>query len=100
MRTFTATCMGFVLLGLLGSGCASDDLESIGQMVNNIPDAAADGAMATPDASVTATGGSGPGSCDPRYCPSDKGTACCVAANGPCGYNYGMGCVAAAKDGG
>jgi hypothetical protein len=42
-------------------------------------------------------GGSAPGSCDPRFCPGGTmGGACCMTANGPCGINYGMGCIQSA----
>lgn len=32
--------------------------------------------------------------CDPGYCPNvGTGESCCQSVNGPCGVDYGMGCV-------
>jgi len=47
------------------------------------------------DASIQGTGGGGAsGSCDPTFCPGGTmGGACCITPNGPCGMNFGMGCV-------
>jgi hypothetical protein len=46
-----------------------------------------------PDASANA--------CAPQFCPTmGAGQGCCMTAAGPCGVDYGMGCVAATKDGG
>ena len=37
--------------------------------------------------------GGGMGTCNPAFCPnSGFGTPCCVMADGPCGYDTGMGC--------
>jgi hypothetical protein len=34
------------------------------------------------------------GSCNPAFCPPEAtATPCCLAANGPCGVDYGNGCV-------
>lgn len=36
------------------------------------------------------------GECTPSFCPgsgSERGVACCVSTGGPCGIDYGMGCV-------
>jgi hypothetical protein len=54
------------------------------------------------DASVQGTGGgNATGSCDPTFCQAvGTGAGCCVAANGPCGVNYGMGCIPLHRDGG
>jgi hypothetical protein len=39
--------------------------------------------------------------CAPQFCPSvGSGVGCCVTSNGPCGVDYGMGCVAPSPDGG
>jgi hypothetical protein len=40
-------------------------------------------------------GSAGAGSCDPLFCPSASGPACCVTPQGPCGVDLGMGCTAA-----
>lgn len=38
--------------------------------------------------------------CAPQFCPTmGAGSGCCMTTAGPCGVDYGMGCVAA-KDGG
>ncbi len=35
-----------------------------------------------------------PGTCTPAFCPTaGYGTACCLTPNGPCGVDYGFGCV-------
>jgi hypothetical protein len=56
-------------------------------------------------ASFTGTGGSAgggpapppPGSCNAMFCPdTTMGTPCCMAANGPCGVDVGMGCTTGA----
>jgi hypothetical protein len=40
------------------------------------------------------SGGSGQGSCQPSFCPSGgMGSPCCIAPEGPCGVNLGMGCA-------
>ncbi len=39
--------------------------------------------------------------CNAAFCPSTGvGTPCCITSNGPCGVDYGMGCVTATGDGG
>ena len=38
------------------------------------------------------------GGCDKTFCPAGAmgvGNGCCLSAAGPCGVDYGMGCVAA-----
>jgi hypothetical protein len=45
-----------------------------------------------PDASVGGTAGGG--TCNPQFCPNTgMGSPCCVTAQGPCGMNYGSGCM-------
>jgi hypothetical protein len=40
-------------------------------------------------------------SCAPQFCPTmGAGAGCCMSSAGPCGVDYGMGCVAPARDGG
>jgi len=86
MRFLTATLLSFVVLGLTGSGCATGD--------TNITTGTGPSAIRDASADVFA------GSCNPQFCPgSGAGTACCVTANGPCGINYGRGCVLR-RDGG
>ena len=39
--------------------------------------------------------------CDPKFCPNNGfGSPCCVTANGPCGVDYGTGCVQTPTDAG
>ncbi len=40
------------------------------------------------------------GSCNPAFCPGGFGTPCCLGPNGPCGVDFGMGCVNPNNDGG
>lgn len=83
MRLLTAMFFTFVAFGLTGSGCASGEA--------NI----STGRGAQQDASVL------PGSCNPTFCNAAPGAmGCCVTANGPCGLNFGNGCVARNGDGG
>ena len=44
------------------------------------------------DASVGGTAGAG--TCNPQFCPNTgMGSPCCVTPQGPCGMNYGSGCM-------
>jgi len=46
-----------------------------------------------PDASVGGTAGAGT-TCNAQFCPNNgMGSPCCVTSQGPCGMNYGSGCV-------
>jgi hypothetical protein len=46
------------------------------------------------------SGGTG-GTCDPSFCPAPGfAQACCVGPDGPCGLDFGMGCVSIPFDGG
>ncbi len=76
-RIVAAVAYSFVLGGIV-SACASED-----------------NSFANPDS----------GGCDPRYCPGlvpgMAGGGCCIARQGPCGVDYGMGCMPKQKrDGG
>lgn len=85
MRFLTATLLCFVVLGLTGSGCATGQTDISTGTGPAVRDASADVL---------------PGSCNPTFCPgSGLGSSCCVTANGPCGINYGKGCVPR-RDGG
>jgi hypothetical protein len=75
MRALVVPFVG-LLVAFAGGSCASSE-----------PSGAAPGSL--PDS------GSSVGSCNPTYCPaSGAGVACCVTANGPCGLDYGTGCLA------
>jgi hypothetical protein len=83
MRLLTAMLFTFVAFGLTGSGCASGEA--------NI----STGKAPQQDASALM------GSCNPGFCQAAAGAiGCCVTANGPCGLNFGNGCVARGADGG
>jgi hypothetical protein len=85
MRLLTAMLFTFVVFGLSGSGCASGEA--------NI----STGRAPQQDASQ----GQFPGSCNPRFCqPLGTAQGCCVGPNGPCGLNFGNGCIARGGDGG
>ena len=82
MRLLTAMFLTFVAFGLTGSGCASGEA--------NI----STGRAPQQDASLV-------GSCNPTFCtPAGGALGCCMTANGPCGLNFGNGCVARGGDGG
>jgi hypothetical protein len=60
-------------------------------------DASQDSSTVLPPPTATSTGGSAGmpgGTCNAQFCPAPNGgTPCCVAANGPCGQDFGTGCV-------
>ena len=46
------------------------------------------------------SGGTG-AECDVRFCPNfGFGQPCCVSRDGPCGFNFGGGCISIGRDGG
>jgi hypothetical protein len=98
-------------------------LASLGLLTFGLASACASEQTAFPasssDASVLGVGGAGgggngqagamTGGCDKTFCPAGAmgvGNSCCLSAAGPCGVDYGMGCVEAVtptqphKDGG
>ena len=79
IRLFSILTLGMLTFGL-ASACASE--QTTDPFVGK-------------DASVQGTGGgNASGSCDPTFCQgAGTGAGCCVTANGPCGVNYGMGCI-------
>jgi hypothetical protein len=85
MRLLTAMFFTFVVFGLTGSGCASGEANiSTGKAQQQ--DASAPGLV---------------GSCNPIFCqPAAGASGCCMTPNGPCGLNFGNGCVARTGDGG
>ena len=94
MRILMATSLAFVVLGLTGSGCASGDSDISPGRSDSVgaPYPVRD---ASTDTSATV------GTCNAFFCPSvNGGTPCCVQANGPCGVNFGKGCVPRGADGG
>ena len=84
---FNALIVLFVAL-IVNNGCASSEQ---GDFVFN--DARTDHSY------VAAGGSSSAGSCSPDFCPNvSSGKSCCVTANGPCGIDFGLGCVINKKD--
>jgi hypothetical protein len=83
MRLLTAMLFTFVAFGLAGSGCASGEAQI------------ATGKAQQQDASIPS------GSCNPSFCNGAPGArGCCVTPNGPCGLDFGNGCIARTGDGG
>jgi hypothetical protein len=79
------------------AACASGEAPSIVSGFTNEDAAAGAGGSGS---QTPSTGGQQPseqpseGSCNPAFCPSSgAGTPCCVAPNGPCGHDFGNGCV-------
>jgi hypothetical protein len=93
MRILAIAILGLGLAGLGGSGCASESALNLPYGDGGFRDGSFG---ATGPAAVTPAG-----SCNPTYCPSSGvGKGCCITANGPCGVDLGMGCMASARDGG
>jgi hypothetical protein len=102
------------LVAAVAAACGGSDLNTGYNTVSDAPDAAGTGGQGAqpvapqPTASPTSSPQPDPtttpepteppgGSCTPTFCPSDGfGEPCCVAANGPCGFDLGMGCVSVA----
>lgn len=84
---FNALIVLFVAL-TINNGCASSEQ---GDFVFN--DASIDHSY------IAAGGASNEGSCNPQFCSStSSGKSCCVTTNGPCGIDFGLGCVINKKD--
>ena len=75
----------------LVTACATEGEPQISGTSAVIPDASEDSSTVTPIPTTTSTGG---GTCSAQFCPAPNGgTPCCVSANGPCGQDFGTGCV-------
>lgn len=76
-----------LLAASLGSACASTGDGDFAQTGSRAPDASQEDPSATP-------GGQEDQPCVPDWCPPDMGgTPCCISESGPCGVDFGTGCV-------
>jgi hypothetical protein len=111
-RHLVALASSALLISALFNGCAGSENNASGGTVGDTQDASTTPApTATGTTPAPTTTGTTPaptsttpdpaGSCNPDFCPQDTsfGEACCVTANGPCGFDMGMGCTSTTTGG-
>lgn len=98
MKRIATRLVSLASLGLLTFGFASACASEQSAFPANSGDASAVGVGGAGGGGGGGVAGAVTGGCNPMFCPvatMGVGNGCCLSAAGPCGIDYGLGCVAA-----